>query len=51
MNDDICPGCGKRARRLPVWHWSGWLWRCDPCDWNFGHPQMHRAADSQEASQ
>lgn len=39
MDDDaLCPGCRKPATRvLPP---GNWRWRCDPCAWEWGHPQI-----------
>jgi ribosomal protein L37AE/L43A len=42
----VCPGCHtvKDVRVLT----AGWLFRCDACNWEYGHPQMMNRLDAHE---
>lgn len=37
-DDAQCPGCGQPATSTYP-RLGAWLFRCQPCDWNWGHPQ------------
>lgn len=44
--DAICPGCGKPATRVRA---MNWLFRCDMCAWDYGHPQFMRREYARQA--
>ena len=46
MNESLCPGCGKPASRV---QWFGWLFQCDGCKWNWGHPQATTRVEALQA--
>jgi ribosomal protein L37AE/L43A len=41
----ICPGCDQPATRVLQY---GWLFRCDACDWEWGHPQAMNRVQAQD---
>lgn len=40
-----CPGCGNLPTKILGY---GWLFRCVPCDWNYGHPQVMGHTEASE---
>ena len=44
-DDARCPDCDEPASRTLAF---GWLWRCDPCKREWGHPQWINTARASE---
>lgn len=43
--DAVCPDCQQPASRTLA---IGWLFRCDPCKREWGHPQWINTAEASE---
>lgn len=46
FEEALCPKCGKPATRIQLF---GWLFRCQPCRREWGHPQAMTREEAQEA--
>lgn len=46
ITDPICPVC-RTTNNVRVLA-NGWLFRCDPCNWEFGHPQQYSRLAAQD---
>lgn len=46
-DEPMCPGC-KSVAQVRVLNF-GWLFRCEACDWEYGHPQFMDRQDAREA--